>query len=242
MSTVPNAKITYLPMDLASFSSVKNAAAIFISQSHRLEILLNNAGIMACPWSETAEGYEIQFGTNHMGHALLTKLLLPTMLQTAEEPGADVRIVTLSSYGHTMAPSAGIIFDTAALAKEGPWVRYGQSKLANILFTKQLAKRYPSIKSVAIHPGNIETDLWDHNVKLNLFVKYLVNLFGSFWLQNVAEGARNQLWAAVAKGVISGTYYTPVGQPSKGTSNARSEKLAEKLWNWTEKEIKKHTY
>ena len=173
-----------------------------------------------------------------MGHALLTKLLLPTMLQTAKEPGADVRIVNLSSYGHTMAPSAGIIFDTAALAKEGPWVRYGQSKLANILFTKQLAKRYPSIKSVAIHPGNIETDLWAHNVKLNLFVKYLVNLFGSFWLQNVAEGARNQLWASVAKGVISGTYYTPVGQPSKGTSNARNEILAEKLWNWTENEIK----
>lgn len=76
---------------------------------------------MAVPYSKTEDGYEIQFGTNHMGHALLTKLLLPTMLRTAEESGSDVRIVNLSSEGHNMAPRGGIIYDQNELENWGPW-------------------------------------------------------------------------------------------------------------------------
>lgn len=229
-------------MDLSSFASIKSAAATFTSQSRRLDLLFNNAGIMACPMSETVDGYEIQFGTNHMGHALLTKLLLPTLLNTAKEPDADVRIINLSSYGHTMAPPDGIIFDKAVLAQQGPWARYGQSKLANILYTRELAKRYPTVKSVAIHPGNIKTDLWAHNVKVNRLTRYGVTIFGRLWLDDVAKGARNQLWAAVAKDVRSGVYYTPVGHQASGSANARNEKLAAELWDWTEKELKKQGF
>src|SRR6187402_1874653 len=87
VSLVPNAKLTLIQMDLASLSSVQAAAKQFLTFSPRLDILMNNAGIMAVPAQLTADGYEIQFGTNHLGHALLTKLLLPTMLHTAQSPG-----------------------------------------------------------------------------------------------------------------------------------------------------------
>ncbi|MCJ1434450.1 hypothetical protein MMC27_003818 [Xylographa pallens] len=242
VSAVPKAKISLLSLDLSSFDSIKNAVSTFKANSHRLDILFNNAGIMACPMGETAEGYEIQFGTNHLGHALLTKLLLPTMLKTASEPGADVRIITLSSYGHTMAPPSGIIFDKATLAQQTPWVRYGQSKLANLLYAQQLAKHYPTITSVAVHPGNIQTDLWASNVKLNSFVKYGVNIFGRFWMHDVQEGAKNQLWCAVSTDITNGAYYIPIGKKSSGSKNARNKELAEKLWDWTEQELNKHGF
>ena len=99
---VPEGRVSYLQLDLSSFASIKRAADEFKSRSDRLDLLINNAGIMAVPWSMTEDGYEIQFGTNHMGHALLTKLLMPTMLKTAEEPGSDVRVINLSSEGHNM--------------------------------------------------------------------------------------------------------------------------------------------
>ena len=156
---VPTANITFLPLDLTSLKSVDSAAKSFQSQSKRLDLLYNNAGIMAVPAATTQEGYEIQFGTNHIGHALLTKLLLPTMLKTAEEPNADVRIINLSSMGHQMAPTKGIDFDNLSLSNSSPWTRYGQSKLANILFAKELAKRYPTITSISVHPGIIKTDV-----------------------------------------------------------------------------------
>jgi NAD(P)-dependent dehydrogenase (short-subunit alcohol dehydrogenase family) len=216
-------------MDLSSFTSIKDAVAPFTSHSQRLTLLSNNAGIMACPMRETVDGYEIQFGTNHMGHALLTKLLLPTVLSTAKEPGADVRIVNLSSMRHQMAPSGGIILDKATLVQRRPWARCGQSKLANILYTKQLPKRCPSVKTIAVHPDNIETDLWAHNVKINWFVRCGVTIFGRFWLEVVAKGARNQLGAAVAKEVGSGAYYTSAGHKTSGSDSARNEKLAEEL-------------
>jgi hypothetical protein len=104
-SAVPNAcEIIHLPLDLTSFSSIASAADTFKSRESRLDILINNAGIMASPYSTTKEGYEIQLGTNHMGHALLTKLLLPTLIETSKQPGADVRIVTLSSMATTSRP------------------------------------------------------------------------------------------------------------------------------------------
>lgn len=125
---------------------------------------MNNAGIMACPEGLTKEGYEIQFGTNHVGHALLTKLLLPTLQRTAKgAPEGSVRIVNLSSMGEQMAPKPdGIKFDHLKAPNSGginTWTRYGQSKLANVLFAKALAKRYPEIVSTSVHPGVVQTEL-----------------------------------------------------------------------------------
>lgn len=130
---VPNAApIRLLELDLSSFESVKKAAATFSAESDRLDILMLNAGIMAAPPGMTKDGYEIQFGTNHMGHALLTKLLLPTLEKTAKSDGsADVRIVSLSSHGHMSAPKEGFIFDTLKTngATLGAYGRYGQEQV-----------------------------------------------------------------------------------------------------------------
>lgn len=203
---------------------------------------------MATPPDTTAEGYELQFGTNHIGHALLTKLLLPTLLKTAEKPDADVRIVNLSSEGHNLAPSpGGIILDQAELLKQSPWRRYGQSKLANILFTRELARRYPSITSVAVHPGVIITGLYQPARDSGMLMRVGVAAFGLLswpFLPDVRGGTLNQLWAAVAprERVSSGAYYTPVGKRSEGSGFARDEGLAGRLWEWTEGELKKHGY
>ncbi|KAI4184735.1 MAG: hypothetical protein L6R41_004530 [Letrouitia leprolyta] len=239
-NALPSAKITYLKLDLCSFKSISAAAQEFRSQSSRLDVLMNNAGIMATPLAMTEEGYESQFGTNHIGHALLVKELLPVLLSTAQEEGSDVRIVNLTSEGHNLAPRPqGIMFDMAKLKEYGPWARYGQSKLANILYTKELAKRYPSITSVAIHPGVIKTDLYLPNQENSMILRYGLKLVGPLFMADVPTGTLNQLWAAVGKKdeVISGNYYTPVGKSSKGSAWAQKSDLARELWDWTEKEL-----
>jgi len=235
---VPEAKIEYLQLDLGSLASVQAAADRFLSRNDRLDILINNAGIMAGPMDTTKDGFEIQFGTNHVAHHLLTKLLLPTMLHTAETTKTTPRIVALTSAAIQMAPEGGIIFDKEKLAKETPWKRYGQAKLANLLHAKELAKRYPAITAVSVHPGTIQTGLWDQNKQMNMFVRFGVNVLGGLWLKSVEEGAKNQLWAATAPGVKSGTHYVPVGKADKGTAYAQDAALATKLYDWTEKELK----
>ncbi|KAI4218555.1 MAG: hypothetical protein L6R36_008893 [Xanthoria steineri] len=244
-TAVPSANISYLKLDLCSFKSISAAAQDFQSQSPRLDILMNNAGIMATPLAETEDGYESQFGTNHMGHALFTKLLMPILLKTAEEEGSDVRIVNLTSEGHNLAPRPqGILLDEAKLKAQGPWARYGQSKLANILFTKELASRYPSITSVAIHPGIISTGLYGPNQQSNMLLRYGVMLIGPLIMADVRTGALNQLWGAAGKKteVMSGNYYTPVGACSKGSKWAQKKDLAEELWAWTEQELASKGY
>lgn len=239
----PTANITFLPLDLASFDSISSAAKEFTAKSERLDVLLNNAGVMALPPGTTKEGYEVQFGTNHVGHALLTKLLLPTMLSTAQQPGSDVRIVNLSSEGHRLAPSGGLKLDKADLDKESTWVRYGHSKLANILFSQELAARYPSITSVAVHPGVIKTDLYVPNQTSSMIMKYGLMVFGPL-MKTVTTGAYNQLWAATTQKeeLKNGVYYTPVGSESKGSGNAQNRSLAKELWDWTEKTLSSKGY
>ncbi|KAF1834562.1 NAD(P)-binding protein [Decorospora gaudefroyi] len=249
-SSVPSScEIVHLPLDLTSFSSIADAAQTLKRQESRLDVLINNAGIMASPYSTTKEGYEIQFGTNHMGHALLTKLLLPIMLETAKKPGADVRIVSLSSMGHYITGKKGIEFDQAALEKENTWRRYGSSKLANILFARSLAIEYPSITSVSLHPGVILTDLFS-NMRTNVFLKMGLWIYGllAFFLpghyKSPEGGALNSTWCATVERskLENGAFYTPVGVNNKGSGWARDEGLRKKLWEWTEGELEKHGY
>lgn len=248
-NAVPNAcEIIHLPLDLTSFSSIAEAAATFNRSETRLDILINNAGIMACPYSTTKEGYEIQFGTNHMGHALLTKLLLPTLLQTASTHG-DARIVTLSSAGHAIGVRGGLIFDQQKLEQQGTWKRYGQSKLCNLLFARELSERYPQITSVSIHPGVIFTDLFQ-SLRANVFLKVGLWIYGLFFFlipghyKSTEGGALNQTWAATARkeDLVNGAYYKPVGVKSEGSSAARDTGLQKKLWDYTEAELGKHGY
>ena len=243
-AVTPSANVKFLELDLNSFASAAAAASSFTSQADRLDILVNNAGIMAVPEGTTKDGYEVQLGVNHMGHALLTKLLLPTMLKTAEKPDSDVRIINLSSGAHTRCPAPGIDYDDLAAVRAGAMGRYSRSKLANIYFTNQLAQRYPSIKSVAIHPGLVQTNLFDTAFSGNKALGALSSMFGWAVYRTVEDGAKNQLWAATApKGEVeSGAYYTPVGEKNQGSAYARDAKEAAKLWDWTEAELKKHGY
>jgi NAD(P)-dependent dehydrogenase (short-subunit alcohol dehydrogenase family) len=198
---------------------------------------------MATPPSTTKQGYEIQFGTNHMGHALLTKLLMPKLLETAKEPGSDVRIVNLSSAGHQMPPSGGLVLKDVKtdMASNLTWVRYGQSKLANILFTRELARRYPTIKSMALHPGGINTGLSQPFQDAHPWLSWLDRPIRML-LTSVQDGALTQLFAATSPKAKSGQYYVPVAKESSGSTYSQDPKLAAELWEWTEAELTRLGY
>ena len=241
--SVPNAQITHLQLDLTSLGSIKDAADQFSKSSDRLDVLMNNAGVMALPRGTTADGYEIQFGTNHVGHALFTKLLMPTLLKTVEL-GADVRIINVSSDGHRLAPIGGLVLEYVKTDMQtyNTWTRYGHSKLANILFTKALAQRYPNIKSIALHPGGVDTGLafpfMEGHPWLTAVLKPLL-----WWsLKTPEQGAQTQLFAAVSPAAKSGSYYTPTAKETTPTEFARNPELADKLWDWTEMELKGHGF
>lgn len=162
-----NLQIEYRPLDLNDLNSVKSFAETF--KGDKIDILLNNAGIMAVPQKETtAQGYEKQFGVNHLGHFLLTNLLLPNMNEQA-------RIVNVSSLSHV---GAKINFEDISYEKSyTPWVAYGQSKLANIYFTKELANRLPeTIKTVSLHPGVVRTELGRYMLDQSPAQKMLMNV------------------------------------------------------------------
>ncbi|KAL9565715.1 hypothetical protein ACKAV7_009897 [Fusarium commune] len=235
---VPNAPIKFVKIDLASFKSIREAAKVFTQESDRLDILLLNGGIMSVPPGTTDDGYEIQFGTNHMGHALLTKLLLPTLLQTADK-GADVRVTVLASSAHQYAPPEGIKFDTlkSQALQMGTITRYGQSKLSNALFAKELAKRYPQLTTTSLQPGLVTTNL-ANTMSDNSWILRLAWKVTTFFIGvDVPTGTLNQLWASTSKDVVSGTYYEPIGRTGLGKPHTNDGALAAKLWDWTEKEL-----
>ncbi len=171
---VPNADIHFLQLDLTELAAVRKAADDFLAQEKRLDILLNNAGVMAMPYEFTKDGIEIQVGTNVVGHYLFTMLLLPTLYNTSKLPeyanpdSPSVRIVQVSSMGHLGAASDTSFKDLEAVNKKhwpefkGTWNRYGKSKLGNILIANELAKLLPSdarITNLSIHPGVVATEL-----------------------------------------------------------------------------------
>lgn len=240
--SVPNARIEFVQLDLNSFDSIKKAASTINSSTDRLDILFNNAGIMAVPPSLTKEGYEVQFGVNHMGHALLTKLLLPKLKQTATKPNADVRIINLSSARHGDAPKEGYLWKEikTPMAKAEPFARYGQSKLANIHFNRQLARENPDIKCISLHPGVVSTGLINGPRASYPLLSFPLKLANKFFFTSVQEGAKNQLWAATSKQAKSGCFYFPIAVEGKDSDLARDDKLSKQLWDWTEKELAPH--
>ena len=152
------ATVDTLKCDLASLDSIRKAAAEANERFEKIDLLINNAGVMACDQAKTADGFEMQFGTNHVGHFLLTNLLVP-LLEKGERP----RIVNLSSRGHHIAP---VDFDDPNFESReyDKWVSYGQSKTANVLFAVGLEKRLSDkgIHAYSLHPGGIMTNLGRH--------------------------------------------------------------------------------
>lgn len=242
---VPSANIVFLDIDLASFASIKHAAESFLSTNERLDILINNAGVFASPPGLTKDGYEVQFGTNYMGSALLTRLLLPILTKTAGTPGADVRVVNISSEIYRNAPKAGILLNQAKtpLTEINTIARYGHSKLANIYFAKSFAQRFPNIKSVALHPGLVQTNIGG-GMTSNRILAFIFRLFSSVASVDVATGALNQLWASTASPaeVKNGAYYIPFFKEAKRKGIESDMGKAEELWRWTEQEFKEHGF
>ncbi|KAF7116509.1 hypothetical protein CNMCM5793_004797 [Aspergillus hiratsukae] len=243
-----NTRVSFLPCDLASLASVKEAAEAVLRQEPRLDILICNAGIMAQPPGLTKDGYEVQFGTNHLGHALLIRKCLPLLQRTAEEQlhpesGADARIIILTSLGYRMHPSSGIDFSTLNTVQSfsafgfASWIRYGQSKLANILYARELARRFPAITTVSVHPGVVSTGLVEKQSWGNRAFIYATNM-GK--LLTPEQGAYNQLWAATAakEDLVNGGLYKPVGVLSSKLDRAASDDaLARRLWEWTDEAL-----
>lgn len=201
------------------------------------------------PPGVSADGYEVHFATNHLGHAMLTKQLLPVLERTAALPGADVRVLHLSSLAYGMHPRGGIRFDTIETAQNSGllpsrYATYGQSKLANLLHAKELARRYPAITSIAIHPGVVKTNLVNSISLADRFVFHASQYLMGETLLEESQGCLNQLWGAAGapkEKLVNGMFYTPVGVESNDLliGIAKSEELAAKLWDFTEDVLKK---
>ena len=238
----PTANIVILPLDLASFDSIRNCADTFNRGSDRLDILFLNAGVCSLPPATTQEGFEFQFGVNHMGHALLTQLLLPKMLQTrSADPDADLRIHVTSSDGATVfRPKAGLQLALMKQADPG-WhttTSYGHSKLANALFARKLSQVYPFIYTNSSHPGTVKSDIYDRATGapwLNLLMWPIVRLTGV----TTQEGAKTQLWCAtVSRAELrNGSFYKPMGKVSDGDKMLSDQLMMDELWEWTSKEL-----
>jgi len=234
----PNAQVEIMKLDLTSLDSIHKFATEFKEKYDRLDILVNNAGIMMVPYQTTEDGFESQMGTNHLGHFALTGLLYDLIIKT---DGA--RIVNVSSNGHKFGD---IDFKNFMFEDGEGYSRtkaYGNSKLANLLFTYELDRRLKAdnanVIAVAAHPGMANTSLADH--MMGWFAPVLKGLFGLF-MQSAAKGALPTIRAAVDPNVQSGDYYGPGGRnehrgyPVKVESNEKSHNVedAKKLWQVSE--------
>lgn len=195
---------------------------------------------MAKPPTLSDDGYEVQFAVNHIAHALIIRLTLPALLAAAAQPHSDIRIVIVTSLGFKLHHKGGINFDKLNTAPDypgGTYFRYAQSKLANILYAQELARKYPQIIAVSVHPGMATTELI---TKSRLIDKTIIALsLGPFGrLMTPEEGAMNQLWMAAGakkESILNGAIYCPAGVESNKilTEEAKSEELARRLWEWT---------
>ncbi len=194
-ASVPGAEVELGELDLTSLASVRAFAAWIAERHDRVNLLINNAGVMATPFGRTADGFELQFGTNHLAHFLLTNLLVPQLLA-----GAPARIVNLTSNGHLMN---GIGWEDPNFHEReySAWPAYAQSKTANILFTLELERRLGDrgVHAYAVHPGLVGTDLFrylsgDEQARLDRRVEK-----HGIYTKSPAEGASTTVLAATSK-------------------------------------------
>ncbi len=235
-AVVPSCDIEMVSLDLASLASVRAAAAAVVGLTERLDLLINNAGVMALPKRTTADGFEMQFGTNHLGHFALTGLLLDLLVATEGS-----RVVSVSSQAHRMGK---IDFDDLAAERSyRRWSRYGMSKVANLLFTYELDRRFRraqvSTVAVAAHPGGSNTELARDAGTLMKLTGPLARLT----MQSAAMGALPTLRAATDLTVQGGEYYGPDGfgesrgHPELVDSSRYSKQtdVAGRLWTESER-------
>jgi NAD(P)-dependent dehydrogenase (short-subunit alcohol dehydrogenase family) len=236
-AAVPDAQVQLEELDLASLESVRGFAERFKATHDGLDLLINNAGVMAPPRRRTVDGFELQFGTNHLGHFLLTTLLLDSM-----EGREDARVVTLSSTAHKIGRIAFHNLDGDRHYFR--WRAYGQSKLANLLFALELDRRLRSegstVKSLAAHPGYAATNL--QSASPPMIDRVVMKVSNKFVAQSDEMGALPTLYAATEPGLEGGLYIGPDG-PSEQRGHptivqpngrARDEDTARRLWQVSE--------
>ncbi|KAG9097256.1 hypothetical protein FRC07_010815, partial [Ceratobasidium sp. 392] len=229
----------FLQLDLADLASVRHAVEEFRQNEEKLNVLFNNGGVMVPPIEmKTATGYDIQFGTNVLGHYLFTTLLLPVLIHTAQtSPRGHTRVVNVASNAHRFAPKGGIDYSTlvpnnaeseARRRKLGKQRLYGQSKWGNIVFANELARRYESqgIISMSLHPGIIRTELQRH-MALGGIGEALLNLL----LRPAPYGALTQLYAGTTPqgAELSGKHLIPWTQVYKARADTEDEEAGRKL-------------
>lgn len=218
-----------LACELAEPASVRACIEAVKQDGTRLDAIIANAGIMALPKREQAYGYELQFFTNHMGHFLLVTGLIDRLT-------AEGRVVLLSSDAHRMAPKGGIQFDNLS-GDRGyrPWRNYGQSKLANLLFAKELARRFTGTRRTAnaVHPGVIRTNLGRH---MGRVTNAVFGAMGGLFLKTIPQGAATEVWAAThpSLAAVTGEYLADCNVATP-TADARDEVLARRLWEVSER-------
>jgi NAD(P)-dependent dehydrogenase (short-subunit alcohol dehydrogenase family) len=238
---VPPAKITFAQVDLASLASIHTFAQTLLDQNKPLDLLINNAGVMSPPQRQTTvDNFEIQFGTNHLGHFALTALLLP-LLRLAPAP----RVVNVSSLAHR---GGSIHFDDLQFERKyKPWPAYQQSKLANLLFTRELQRRsdlhHWGLTVNAAHPGYSRTDLIDNGPGAgNPFFRLSRALLEPRFSHSAAAGALPTLFAAISPAAQPNGYYGPQGlyemkgpaAPAYIAPRAKDDAAAKRLWDISE--------
>lgn len=253
LAQVPGAQAEAVALDLTDYDSIRACAATVLSLTSKLDLLINNAGIMAVPFGRTSAGCELQFGTNHVGHFLLTNLLVPQLLKSG-----IARVINLSSGGHKHSP---VDFEDLHWEKReySKWGAYGQAKTANALFTVALQKRLgdKGVSVFAVHPGAIPTELGRHLTEDD--IKALMNSKalggdkpasagasrGKLQFKTIPQGAATTVWAAVT-GELQGkgglyledcgiAEEVPVGVAEHGYfAWALDPASAEKLWKVSE--------
>jgi NAD(P)-dependent dehydrogenase (short-subunit alcohol dehydrogenase family) len=237
---VPSAKVRFTMLDLASLASIRAFATSMLANGRPLDLLINNAGVMDLPTRRlTEDGFELQFGTNHLSHFALTALLLP-LLRKAQAP----RVVNVSSLAHR---GGKIDFSNLqAERKYNSWAAYQQSKLANLLFTFELQRRSDAygwgLMSNAAHPGYARTELIPNGPGTGGLKGIGMKVLGSFMSHSAAAGALPTLFAATSPEAAPNGYYGPNGfyelkgpvAPAQVFPQAKDEAVARKLWEVSE--------
>lgn len=248
---IPAAKVDTMELDLSSLESVRKFASEFTSSRRPLNLLINNAGIMATPFNLSKDNIELQFATNHLGHFLLAQMLLDTMKKTAREMKQEGRIVNVASAAHRFAYREGIRFDKLNDPQGyNRWGAYGQSKLANILHANELSRRLKDdgadITANSLHPGAVSTNLFRHfgpsKGGLGIF-EGVANALSKLVLKNVQQGASTTCYVALHPDLrgVSGEYFSDNNIANR-SGQAKDSDLAKKLWDFSlELVSKKHS-
>lgn len=231
----------FLQLDLSDIPAVRRSAQEFLSKESQLHVLVNNAGVMVTPKEQvTAQKYDMQFGTNVIGHWVFTQLLLPALFAATDaSPSHEkARVVTVSSSANYLAK--GLDFDAIADGPErikyNEWELYNKSKFGNIVVARELARRHgDKIVSTSLHPGNIRTDLQRH-------LPGWQNVILTWMLYPPSYGALTQLYCATAPSAAddNGKFFVPWARASEPNKAALDPQVGERLWSWLENETKKY--